>query len=389
MGVIAALALARQGNPVTMFESLAAPVRDERAASLQPPTLQMLEALDLTKAILPLGLESPDFRFWDRPTGELVAVFDFGLLAERTPYPFVLQYEQYKLVPLVLGMLAEMPDFEIRFGVAVTDLEQSADGVAVTVDSDGGRERLEGSVLIGADGSRSTVRRALGIPFEGFTYNERFLMICTTHDFRADKDFSYRNYHADPEEPCNLLKVLGPEDEGLWRVTYPLRANETDEEALDDAACQSRLQGFIPRDTDYDLALKRIYTVSQRVAAKFHRGRVALAGDAAHVNHPVGGLGLNSGIHDTLDLCEILVSIGRGEAELDALEGYTRRRRNAAIDFVQEQTIRNKHMLEERDPDVRRRNLDALGRIAGDPEAARQYLLNAGLFTSLEAAANA
>ena len=349
----------------------------------------MLEALDVTRAILPLGLVSPDFRFWDRPTGALVAAFDFGLLAERTPYPFVLQYEQYKLVPLVLGMLAEMPDFEIRFGAAVTDVEPSADEVAVTVESDHGQERLEGSFLIGADGSRSTVRRALGMPFEGFTYAERFLMICTTYDFRADKEFSYRNYHADPEEPCNLLKVMGPQDEGMWRVTYPLPANETDEAALDDTACQNRLQGFMPRGQDYDLALKRIYTVSQRVAASFHRGRVALAGDAAHVNHPVGGLGLNSGIHDVLDLCGILVSIWRGEDDLGALEGYTRRRRKAAIDFVQEQTIRNKRMLEERDPELRQRNLDALGRTAEDPEAAHRYLLNAGLFTSLEAAASA
>jgi 3-(3-hydroxy-phenyl)propionate hydroxylase len=122
------------------------------------------------------------------------------------------------------------------------------------------------------------------------------------------------------------------------------------------------------------------------VAATFRKGRVLLAGDSAHVNNPIGGMGMNGGIHDAINLAEKLGKVMRREASEQVLDLYSRQRRKAAIDYVQAQTIRNKKVLEERDPAVRRRNLDELRRAADDPRAAREFMLRAALVESLHAA---
>ena len=302
VGLLAAYALVRQGIPVTVCETSQVPERDQRAASFQPSTLEWLDAFGVTQTIVPRGLIAPDFKFWDRPTSKLVATFDYTQLKNDTPYPFVLPYEQYKFVDTMLEMLAPEVDIELRHGATVVAIDQTADAVEATVETAAGCERLAGRFLIGADGPKNAVRGVLGIDFEGFTYAERFLRICTPFRFEDHSDFAYRNYLADPDETCNLFKVIGEGGVGLWRVVYPVPGDEPDAVAENAAACERRLQMLFPRDQPYDVALKSIYTVSQRVAATFHRGRVALAGDAAHVNHPVGGLDLNSGIHGAPNL---------------------------------------------------------------------------------------
>ena len=97
VGMVCALALNRRGVPVTVFEQEPAPVEDQRAASLHPTTLEMLDALGVTEENLPLGLVSTGYRFHDRVSHSVVAEFDLGLLRDEFRFPFVLQYEQYKL----------------------------------------------------------------------------------------------------------------------------------------------------------------------------------------------------------------------------------------------------------------------------------------------------
>ena len=91
----------------------------------------------------------------------------------------------------------------------------------------------------------------------------------------------------------------------------------------------------------------------QRVAATFRKGRVLLAGDSAHVNNPIGGMGMNGGIHDGINLADKLARVIHGEADDDLLDLYSRQRRHAAVKYVQAQTIANKRLMEERDPAVR------------------------------------
>jgi 3-(3-hydroxy-phenyl)propionate hydroxylase len=146
---------------------------------------------------------------------------------------------------------------------------------------------------------------------------------------------------------------------------------------------QARLQRFFPKAGPYPVVHRNIYHVHQRVAASFRKGRVFLAGDAAHVNNPLGGLGLNFGIHDGLELCSLLARVIHGEAPAAILDDYDNFRRPLNVEYVQQQTIANKKRLEEKDPAVRAKNNAALRAMAADPAAHRAYLLKASLLDSV------
>jgi 3-(3-hydroxy-phenyl)propionate hydroxylase len=350
----------------------------------------MLDGLGLADEIIPEGLKSPVYRFHDRVTRDVVAEFDLGDLAGELKYPYVLQYEQYKLVRKILALHGDRPEFDVRFSHTVTGLAQHDDHVDVEVTlADGTRQTIRASYLVGCDGGRSTVRKEAGIEFVGFTYPEKFIKIGTYFDFMAhDGRVAIRNYFSDPGEWCNLFKVAGePPKPGIWRFVVPMRVDETEEEAKSHEGMQARLRRFFPRDADYEIAYANVYTVSQRVAETFNRGRVLLAGDAAHVNNPIGGMGLNGGIHDAVNLAGKLARVWKGEADAGLLDLYTRQRHKAATDFTQAQTIANKKQLEERDPAMRARRLDELRRVGDDPAAARAYMRRAQLIDSVAAAA--
>jgi 3-(3-hydroxy-phenyl)propionate hydroxylase len=388
VGATCAFGLWRRGIPVVLLEAEPAPVIDQRAASTQPPTLEILAELGLYEKALARGLVSPTFRFFDRLTGERIAEFDCGLLRDDTPYPFVLQHEQFKLVDTILKTVAGEADFAVRFSAKLAGFSQGADDVALDVEGPDGRESLRASYLIGCDGGRSTVRKLADIAFEGFTYPEKFIKIGTTFDFLSiGRDYCFRNYFSDPDEWCNLFKVKGDGEPGIWRAIFPSRVGETDDEALSDVGMRARLTKFFPGNADWAIAYSAIYAVNQRVAETFRKGRVLLAGDAAHVNNPIGGMGMNGGIHDAANLYERLAPVWRGAADDSELDVYSRQRRKAQLDFVQQQTIRNKKQLEERDPARRREHLDVLKRIGDTPALARDFLRNATLINSVHAAA--
>ena len=166
-------------------------------------------------------------------------------------------------------------------------------------------------------------------------------------------------------------------------MLFPTRVNETDEQATHEESVQGRLQSFFPKQGPYPVVHRNIYNVHQRVAASFRKGRVFLAGDAAHVNNPLGGLGLNFGIHDAVELAALIGRVLRREAPPDLLDRYDELRRPLNIEYVQQQTIANKKRLEEKDPAVRANNSEALRRTAADPIAHRAYLLRASLIESV------
>jgi 3-(3-hydroxy-phenyl)propionate hydroxylase len=239
--------------------------------------------------------------------------------------------------------------------------------------------RIAGDVVIACDGGRSIVRKLIDMPFEGFTYPEYFLVAGTRFDFRAYMpDICSVNYTADPDAWFLLLQI--PD---MWRVILPADEKLSPDDAVSEASLQASLQNILPRDEPYDIVVRAIYRVHQRVAEHYRRGRIFLAGDAAHLNNPLGGMGLNGGLHDVISLTDRLIAWWHDKADATILDGYEVQRRPEAINAIHAITARNKRLLEERDPGIRARNLDDIKRTAADPVLSYQYLLDAAMISSL------
>jgi 3-(3-hydroxy-phenyl)propionate hydroxylase len=387
VGVVAALACAQRGYAVTLLEAEAKVDDSPRAATTHPSTLEMIARVGLIEPFIREGLIARYFQFWDKPSRAKIVEFDHDLLRDETPYPFVVQTEQHKLARMGIERLKTFADAEVRFATRATGVTQDSDRATVSAEGPDGSESFRGDYVIGADGGRSTIRKALDIDFEGFTWPERFLVLTTHDDFQELlSGCCYRNYLADPDEWTNLFKVAGDDGRGRWRAVFPTRVEESDEQALGDESTYSRLQRVFPLPYPYNVVHRNLYKVHQRVAATFRRGRVLLAGDAAHVNNSVGGLGLNGGIHDAMELVDTLHQVITGKAGDDLLDRYTRRRRTLNIEFVQEQTILNKKRLEERDPDARRARFDELRATAEDAKKHKEFLLRTSLIASVRKA---
>ncbi len=385
--MITALALAQRGFAVTVFEAEAQISDAPRAATTHPATLELLAGLGLSEEVMRQGLTARTFQFHDRPSSRLIVEFDHEVLRQDTAYPFVVQCEQHKLAHLALGRLRALPGAEVHFSARVAAVDAHAQGVELTVDTAAGIRKFSGDFLVGADGGRSMVRKSLAIDFEGYTWPERFIVLTTPFDFETERGYCLRNYFSDPDEWANLFKVAGDDGKGLWRVVFPTRDDESDELALSDHEAQQRLQRFFPRTSPYRIVHRNLYKVHQRVAATFRTGRVFLAGDAAHVNNPIGGLGLNCGIHDGVELAERLAGYCSDHSSEDELDLYDRRRRPINIEFVQEQTVNNKKRLEAQDPVVREAHFEQLRSTAAAPARHRQFLLRTSLIDSVRKAA--
>lgn len=387
VGLLCAWLLGRRGLPVRLFDESNSPQADPRAATTHPATLELLAEDGLAADMARVGLVAPIFQFWDRPSGALVAEFDHALLKNDTRFPHVVQCEQFKTARLILDRLRTLPNVEVLFGHKVERVEQNECGVRAGVHDGRGTAQHTGAYLIGADGGRSTVRKECGIEFEGFTWPERFIVLTTPYDFEAERGYCYRSYFADVGAWCNCFKVSADGPPGLWRTVYPVDPSEKDDAIMSDDGVQARMQSFFPAPRPYEIVHRNLYVTHQRVAASFRKGRVLVAGDAAHVNNPIGGMGLNGGIQDAANLCDKLARMLLDGASGRLLDLYERQRRAVAVEFVQEQSIANKKRLEAREPAARKRNLDELRSIAADPERARQFLLRTSMIASQRRAA--
>lgn len=387
VGLMLTLKLIRKGVPVVLLESLTEtefPKQTHRAGSNHPVTLEMYAEVGLYDRLERRGLIAATFQYWDRQRDEIIAQFDHALIKDVTPYPFVLQCERLKVCEEALAMVRDHELCDLRMGQPLLSFSQGADFIeAVTQTPDREEERIRGRYLVGTEGARSIVRKTLGIAFEGFTYPDRTINITVNHDFNK-YGFSHRNYISDPGEWMNLFHWCGPPE--VWRVHFHTDPGADERELTAPDNCQSMMQRFRPLDRPYEIVGVRLFTIHQRVAKSFRRGRAILAGDAAHVNSPIGGLGMNSGIHDAMTLGDKLIRIWQKQGGEELLDLYERQRRAIALEYVQAQSIRNKTLLSEADPAVRRRNHDELRRTAEDPKLAREFLLRTSMIASLNRA---
>jgi 3-(3-hydroxy-phenyl)propionate hydroxylase len=385
VGVIAAYRLARAGIDVVLLEAEAYCKEDMRASTLHPPTIAMLHDLGVLETLDAEGLRAPVYHYRNRRTNEVLA-FDLGELADLTPFPYRLQCEQFKITRLLTKLIEAHPHGAVHFQRRLLGFEQGADGVTLKVETPLEIETYQADYVIAADGASSLARKLLEIPFDGFTYPEKFLTLSTSWPVEeAISGLALVNYVADPDEWCVLLRV--PE---FWRVLVPAAEDETDADLLSDAKKNDvfrRLVGDAAAEalqTDH----RTIYRVHQRVARTYRGGRVLLAGDAAHLNNPLGGFGMNSGVHDVWNLTEKLIAIYAEGGDADSLlDLYDRQRRAVMHEFVQAQTIRNKKMLETNSADAQIAYQQEMEAILKDDARRRDYLMTQAMLKSVERAA--
>ena len=379
VGTVAAYYLAQNGVDVIIMEAAASCEEDLRASTFHSPTLKMLAELGITERLEAQGLRAPVYQYRIRKTGETLS-FDLGELEEETEFPYRLQCEQYKLARLLAGALEQHPNADLRFQHRVVSFEQDDTSVAVAVETPYAIERYEADYLIAADGANSIVRKWLGVEFAGFTYPEKFLTLSTTVPLEDHiRGLSYVNYIADPDEWLVLLRAPS-----MWRVLAPIFQEADDEEILSDNRKSQIFASIMQDGESVETQHRTIYRVHQRVVTKFNHGRTLLIGDAAHLNNPLGGLGMNSGIHDAWNLCEKLVDALKNGADAGALlERFDRQRRTIMHNFIQAQTIQNKKLMEERGEKYLREEWERLQKIHRDDELRRNFLLKQSMIQSI------
>jgi 3-(3-hydroxy-phenyl)propionate hydroxylase len=378
VGLVAAAHLARAGVPVTVFEQGPTLSEESRASTFHPPTLDMLHELCAAEPLLAQGLKAPTFQYRTKKQG-LLAEFNFAAIADATRHPYRVQCEQSKLTRILYEQMRGHPNFDLQFGSAVTGVSQDGAGVEVTIERGGRSEKRTGRYLIGADGASSAVRRSLGIEFEGFTWPDRLLVVSTPFDFfSVIPGLSSVSYVADPERWYFLLQIPG-----LWRAMFLVNEDASDERVQTREFAQSLMAGVIPGISNYEISHITLYKVHQRVAKTFKLGRAFLVGDAAHINNPLGGMGMNGGIHDAVNLAARLAAVWRGEAAEAELERFDKQRRLVTLEYIQKYTIQNKKNLESPGDEFR----DSLRAIAADPARTRDYLMRVSMIASLARAA--
>ena len=367
VGLVAAAALVAEGIPVAIIEAERELPDGMRASTFHPPTLDMLERFGVVEALVAEGLICPTWQFRDRATGP-IATFDHALIADATRHPYRLQCEQWRLTRLLRAQLAQSPLVEFVYGARACGLTQDDAGVTLTIERpDAGRDVLGARYLVGADGARSAIRKSLGIGFEGQTIPEIYLTVSTPFA-----------YHEAMEALTNIAYISDPEE---WFVLLR-NANEPEAVMRSDARIEQRMQQVLPKAGRYEITHRTAYRVHERVAQSYVQGRVFLAGDAAHVNNPLGGMGMNGGIHDAFNLAEKLTAVWRG-APLSAMGRYERQRQSVARAVVQQQALRNRALLNQKDAGVRSIFLDDLRATAADPVRHRAHMLRTSMVQSL------
>jgi len=362
VGLLAALALAQTGAKVRVLEKEPDIVNSPRAAVYFPSTLVVLEELGILDDLLEIG-------FTNRAFGTHVPEFGYHsvIVSEEVPgipYDYQLHAGQHDVARVAMEHAARL-GVEVLFGHEVTALTEDENGV--TVSSNGAEHRCKW--LIGADGARSTVRNLAGIEFAGITWPERFVATNVYFPF-GELGYEQANFVCDP---VNMAVIAQLDREGLWRCTYmedsalPL---ETVEERI-----HQRYEWFMQGRKDYRIGSFSPYMLHQRAGETLVKGRITLAGDAAHATNPCGGLGLTSGIWTGMVLADLLGAILKGEADPALLQKFSDERRRIFWDVVTPAATENKRMLQEADPEKRQQDLAHIRALEENPDSGAMLML--------------
>ena len=371
--------LTRSGIPVSVFEAESELPEDMRASTFHPATLDMLDDSHVVGELLNRGVICRKWQYFNPENGDC-AVFNLDVLRDRTSHPFRLQCEQFHLTRAICSKLQDNNLFSLQFGAPVTHVSQSEEGVEAQVEGRHGTRIVKGSYIIGADGAGSLVRKVMGMDLKGETYPLTSLTVAVRYPFDEHiKGLLPVNYCWMRDSHFSMMQL-----KKVWRVGFSPRAGQSHEDALKSEQIQARLQEIHPKEGPYEIANKGAYTIHRRVAGSFRVGRMILAGDAAHLNSPSGGMGMNSGIHDARNLCDKLTEIILNKGEESLLDRYSRQRRSIALDDVQVRADRNYRRHRIRGDRNRARVWAELKRVTSDRQLMIDFLMQSSMLQSLK-----
>jgi 2-polyprenyl-6-methoxyphenol hydroxylase-like FAD-dependent oxidoreductase len=347
-GLITAYGLARAGAEVTVIDREPDVVASPRATVYLPSTLKVLDELGLLPEALRMGQIGYELNVRFKLTGRIGRI-DHRLVSDLTPYGYTLHFGQHDLAHMVLRLFLQLPGAQMRWGTAFEDLREEGNAVAVRMSNSQGSTTLEFDWVVGADGARSSVRRAMGVTFDGFTWPETFMATNVHYDFERC-GYAYSNMIADGANWCVVARL--DRQEHFWRVSYGESSDLSEEQRLE--RIPERYAYFMPEGLPWKLDRANSYRVHQRSASAYRVGRVFLAGDAAHATNPIGGMGLTSGIQDASTLIQCLSAAIAGDAADDILDWYAYERRRCFLEVANPSAIEFKRRAQETDPARRR-----------------------------------
>lgn len=369
VGLATAYGLARAGIRVAVLDKEESVASAPRAMAYHYVVHHGFERLGLLPDLLAEGLRGDGMNFIDHQSGEHFH-HTLNAIADDDQYPYVLHLGQDQVSRIMLRRLADIPEVEIRYGTEVTSVSAHEEHVDVHATGPGGNETIRCDWLVGADGANSTVRQALGLGFDGFTWPDRFVATNIRYDFES-QGMRIANLRIDPTYGAVIAKIT---QDGLWRFTF----RESGDLPLEDleGRIHEHFATALPGSGDLELVQFAPYRIHQRAADSFRVGRVVLAGDAAHITNPIGGLGLTGGLLDSFVLSEALAAVIDGTADDAVLDAYAEQRKQVFLDVTSPTAIQTKKMVfDQHTPAEREELLAGLRHLSSDREARRAFLL--------------
>jgi len=364
VGLLAAIGLARQGLKVTVVDSEPGVVQSPRATGYFPPTIELLAEFGLYDEMAARAYRSHELKLHFLLANTTLSL-SLAVLEGFAKYPFFLSVGQQVLAEIIVAHLERMPNVQVLWNHRAEALTQDSRGVTLSLGTPDGARELRADWLIGADGARSTIRGLLALPFEGFTWPDRFVATNTRFDFEK-YGFAPNNMIHHPVDWAVVART-GPDN--VWRVTYGEDPNLPEAEIR--RRIPERFARILPSNEPYEIVAAAPYRVHERTCPTYRVGRALLAGDAAHACNPCGGMGLTSGAFDAAALVTALGAVIAGRAGEDVLDFYSEERRRVFLEVASPIAQDTKRRITESDAQAQRKAVETFTRVRDDVELMR------------------
>ncbi len=318
VGLALALDLGRRGLPVTVLSKLDFIAAGSKAICFSKRSLDIFDRLGVGDRILDKSVTwNVGKVFWG---GDTEPVYQFDMLpVKNQKRPGFINIQQYYVEAFLLEAVEALPNVEIRWGHAVTDVTPAADHTRVSVEAPAGTYAIDATWLIACDGSRSTVRTALGLDFDGRIFEDNFLIA----DIRMTQDRpSERWFWFDPPFNPGQSALMHKQPDDVWRLDFQIGWNIDRQAAVKPENVERYVRAMLGDDLQFSEEWYSVYTFQCRRMARFVHGHTIFAGDSAHLVSPFGARGCNGGLADIDNLAWKLELILKGEADESLLETY-------------------------------------------------------------------